>query len=72
MPASEPFASEETVEHALNCELLYRLPSFWKSLSSTKLTPTLSAIYSLTTSDRGEPLCGRLGKHASVREPIYK
>ena len=41
----------ETVAHTLNCEFLlkiYHFPSFWKSLSSTKLSPTLSAIYTLT------------------------
>ena len=60
MPASEPFISKGTVEHTLNCEFLlkiYHFPSFWKSLSSTKLTytPTLSAIYALLTiSDRGQ------------------
>ena len=53
MPASEPFISKGTVEHTSNCEFLlkiYHFPSFWKSLSSTKLTytPTLSAIYALT------------------------
>ena len=40
--ASEPFLSEEIVQHTLNREFLlkiYHLPSFWKSLSSTKLTP---------------------------------
>ena len=42
-----------TVEHTSNCEFLlkiYHFPSFWKSLSATKLTytPTLSAIYALT------------------------
>ena len=43
MPASEPFISEGTVEHTSNCEFLlkiYHFPSFWKSLSSTKLTYT--------------------------------
>ena len=60
MPASEPFISKGTVEHTSNCEFLlkiYHFPSFWKSLSSTKLTytPTLSAIYALLTiSDRGQ------------------
>ena len=58
MPASEPFISKGTVENTSNCEFLlkiYHFPSFWKSLSSTKLTytPTLSAIYALTISDRG-------------------
>ena len=53
MPASESFISKETVEHTSNCEFLvkiYHFPSFWKSLSLTKLTytPTLSAIYALT------------------------
>ena len=53
MPASEPFISKGTVEHTSNCEFLlkiYHFPSFWKLLSSTKLTctPTLSAIYALT------------------------
>ena len=52
MPASEPFVSKGTVEHTSNCEFLlkiYHFPSFWKSLSSAKLTytPTLSAIYAL-------------------------
>ena len=35
MPASEPFISKETVEHALNCEFLlkmYHFSSFWKAL----------------------------------------
>ena len=46
MPASEPFVSKGTVEHTSNCEFLlkmYHFPSFWKSLSLTKLTytPTL-------------------------------
>ena len=59
MPASEPFISKGTVEHISNCEFLlkiYHFPSFWKSLSSTKLTytPMLSAIYALTISDRGQ------------------
>ena len=59
MPASEPFISKLTVEHTSNCEFLlkiYHFPSFWKSLSSTKLTytPTLSAIYALTISGRGQ------------------
>ena len=59
MPASEPFISKGTVEHASNCEFLlkiYHFPSFWKSLTSTKptYTPTLSAIYALTISDRGQ------------------
>ena len=60
MPASEPFISKGTVEHISNCEFLlkiYHFPSFWKSLSLTKLTytPTLSAIYApLTISDRGQ------------------
>ena len=43
MPPSEPFISKGTVEHTSNCEFLlkiYHLPSFWKSLSSTKLTYT--------------------------------
>ena len=57
MPASEPFISKGTVKHTSNCEFLlkiYHFPSFWKSLSSTKLTytPTLFAIYALTISDR--------------------
>ena len=55
MPASEPFISKGTVERTSNCEFLrkiYHFPSFWKSLSSTKLTytPTLSPIYALTIS----------------------
>ena len=59
MPASEPFISKGTVEHTSNCEFLLKIHhflSFWKSLSSTKLsyTPTLSAIYALTISDRGQ------------------
>ena len=59
MPASEPFISKGIVEHTSNCEFLlkmYHFPSFWKSLSSTKLTYTLtlSAIYALTISDRGQ------------------
>ena len=59
MPASEPFISKGTVEHTSNCEFLlkiYHFLSFWKSLSSTKLihTLTLSAIYALTISDRGQ------------------
>ena len=53
MPASEPFISKETVERTPNCEFwlkIYHFRSFWKSLSSTKLTytPTLSTIYTLT------------------------
>ena len=53
MPASEPFISKGTVDHTSNCEFLlkiYHFPSFWKLLSSTKLTytSTLSAIYALT------------------------
>ena len=57
--ASEPFISKGTAEHASNCEFLlktYRFPSFWKSLTSAKptYTPTLSAIYALTISDRGQ------------------
>ena len=32
---------------------IYHFPSIWKSLSSTKLAPTLSSIYALTTSDGG-------------------
>ena len=69
MPASEPFISKGTVEHTSNSEFLpkiYHFPSFWKLLSSTKLTyaPTLSAIYALLTiSDRGQ---GSL--NADVRE----
>ena len=59
MPASEPFISKATVEHTSNCEFLlniYHFLSFWKSLSSTKLTytPTLSAISAVTISDRGQ------------------
>ena len=58
MPVSELFISKETVERTSNCEFLlkiYHFPSFWKSVSSTKLTytPTLSAIYALAISDRG-------------------
>ena len=53
MPAGEPFISKGTVEHSSNREFLlkiYHFLSFWKSLSSTKLTytQTLSAIYALT------------------------
>ena len=53
MPVSKPFISKGTVEHSSNCEFLlkiYHFSSFWKSLSSTKLTytQTLSAIYALT------------------------
>ena len=54
MPASEPFISKGTIEYSSNCEFLlkiYHFLSFWKSLSSTKLThtQTLSAqIYALT------------------------
>ena len=43
MPTSEPFISKETVKHTSNCELMlkiYHLLSFWKSFSSTRLTPT--------------------------------
>ena len=49
MPASEPFISEFLLK-------IYHFPSFWKSLSSTKLTytPTLSAIYVLNISDQIE------------------
>ena len=59
MPASEPFITKGTVERTSNCEFLlkiYHFPTFWKSLSSTKLsyTPTLSAIYAPTISDRGQ------------------
>ena len=49
-PPSEPLISKGNVGHASNCEFLlkiYHFPSFWKSLSSTKRTPTLSAIYAL-------------------------
>ena len=57
MPANEPFISKGTNEHSSNSEFLLKIchfPSFWKSLSSTKLTytPRLSAIYALTISDR--------------------
>ena len=55
MPASdhEQFISKGTIEHSSNCEFLlkiYHFLSFWKSLSSTKLTytQTLSAVYALT------------------------
>ena len=54
LPASEPFISKGTIEHSSSCEFLlkiYYFFSFWKSLSSTKLTytQTLSAqIYALT------------------------
>ena len=54
MPASEPFIFKGTVEHSSNCAFLIKINhflSFWKSLSSTKLTYTqtaLSAIYALT------------------------
>ena len=59
MPASEPFISKGTVEHTSNFDFLlkiYHFPSFWKSLSSKKLTytPMLSAIYALTIPDRGQ------------------
>ena len=59
MPAGEPLMSKGTVLHTSNCEFLLQIhhfPSFWKSLSSTKLiyTPTLSATYALTISDRGQ------------------
>ena len=43
MPASEPFIPIGTIEHSSNCEFMlkmYHLLSFWKSLSSTKLTHT--------------------------------
>ena len=56
MPASVPFMSKETVEHTSNCEFLlktYHFPSIWKSLSSTKLAPTPSSFYALTTAERG-------------------
>ena len=60
MHASEQFLSKGTIEYTSNCEfllkILYHFPSFWKSLSSTKLfyTLTLSVIYALLTiSDRG-------------------
>ena len=58
MPASEPFKSKGTIEHTSNCEFLlkiYHFPSFWKSLSSTKLTytPAIRYLYALTISDRG-------------------
>ena len=54
MPASKPFISKGSIEQSSNCEFLpkiYHLLSFWKSLSSTKLTytQTFSAqIYALT------------------------
>ena len=53
MSAGEPFISKGTVERSSNCEFLlkiYYFLSFWKSLSSTKLTytQTFSAIYALT------------------------
>ena len=54
MSASEQFISKGNIEHSSNCEFLlkiYHFLSFWKSLSSTKLTytQTLSAqIYALT------------------------
>ena len=59
MPASEPFTSKGTVEHTSNCEFLLKkchFPSFWKSLSSTKLTytSTLSPIYAPAISNRGQ------------------
>ena len=59
LPVFDTISSLKSVEHTSNCEFLlkiYYFPSFWKSLSSTKLTytPTLSAIYALTTSDRGQ------------------
>ena len=49
MPTSKPFISEFLLK-------IYHFPSFWKSLSSTKLTytPTLSAIYVLNISDQIE------------------
>ena len=52
MPASEPL--KRTIEYSSNCEFLlkiYHFLSFWKSLSSTKLTYTQtvsSQIYVLT------------------------
>ena len=54
MPASKPFISKGTIEHSSNCEFLlkiYHFLSFWKSLSSTKLTytQTLSAHADLRT-----------------------
>ena len=52
MPASEPFISKGTVEHSSNCEFLlkiYHFLSFWKSLSSTKLTYTPNALRYLRT-----------------------
>ena len=54
MPASEPFIPKGTIGPSSNCEFLlkiYHFLSFWKSLSSTKLTytQTLSAqIYAFT------------------------
>ena len=48
MPFSESFISEETVEHTSHHELSLKecnLPSIWKSLSSSKRTPALSAIF---------------------------
>ena len=54
MPASKLFISKRSIEHSSDCEFLlkiYHFLSFWKSLSSTKLTYTqaLSAkIYTLT------------------------
>ena len=48
--ASEPFIYKGTIEYSSNCEFLlkiYHFLSFWKSLSSTKLTYT-QTIYALT------------------------
>ena len=57
-PPASRLKSEVAVEHTSNCEFLLKIfiPSFWKEVSSTKLTyfPTLSAIYALTISNGGQ------------------
>ena len=72
MPAGEPFISKGTIEHSSNCEFLlkiYHFLSFWKSLSSTKLTytQTLSAIYALIL-----VFNAYVSENTPVCEPIYK
>ena len=69
IPASEPFIYKETVEHITNCEFLlkiYHIFSFWKSLLSTKLTPTLSAIF------RTNHIRSRLAFMRTSRETYFR
>ena len=55
-PASRLYLKEllSILQTVSSCLKICHFPSFWKSLSSTKhtCTPTLSAIYTLTISDR--------------------